>query len=260
MKTKRLQVLLFITVVCLSICTLTSCTEENSGLPSQDPTATAEGTPTPTEEPDMNVEQSLEGKTFFFLGSSVTYGSASGGKSFVDYIEDNNNCECIKVAVSGTTLVDNGANSYVQRMLKRGERYKDRPIDHFICQLSTNDATQNLPLGKVSESKNKEDFNTKTIVGAMEYIIAYAQETWGCPVAFYTGPYYNSAKYQKMVDALFELQEKWGIGIIDFWNDEEARQMDAATKRKYMADDIHPTAAGYEEWWTPVFEQYLKTH
>ena len=250
--------------ICLIIGCFASCGTTENGTPTQTlqttPVVTPTPQPTPTEEPNMNVEHSLEGKTFFFLGSSVTYGSASGGKSFVDYIEDNNHCTCIKVAVSGTTLVDNGSNSYVQRFLKRAERYKDETIDHFICQLSTNDATQNLPLGKISESKNKEDFNTKTIVGAMEYIIAVAQETWGCPVAFYTGPYYNSANYQKMVDALFQLQEKWGIGIIDFWNDEEARQMDAATKRKYMADDIHPTAAGYKEWWTPVFDQYLKTH
>lgn len=246
----------FLLVVCLLAGTFASCTTEQP----QTPTPTVENTPQPTEEPSMNVEHSLEGKTFFFLGSSVTYGSASGGKSFVDYIEDNNNCNCIKVAVSGTTLVDNGSNSYVQRFLKRAERYKDEKIDHFICQLSTNDASQNLPLGKVSESKNKEDFNTKTIVGAMEYIIAVAKETWDCPVAFYTGPYYDSPKYQKMVDALLQLQEKWDIGIIDFWNDEEARNMDKATYNRYMADPIHPTAAGYEEWWTPVFEQYLKTH
>ena len=246
----------FLLVVCLLAGTFASCTTEQP----QTPTPTIEITPQPTEEPNMNVEHSLEGKTFFFLGSSVTYGSASGGKSFVDYIEDNNHCTCIKVAVSGTTLVDNGADSYVQRFLKRADRYKDKKIDHFICQLSTNDASQNLPLGKVSDSRNKEDFNTKTIVGAMEYIIAVAKETWDCPVAFYTGPYYDSPKYQKMVDALLQLQEKWDIGIIDFWNDEEARNMDKATYNRYMADPIHPTAAGYEEWWTPVFEQYLKTH
>lgn len=25
----------------------------------------------------------------------------------------------------------------------------------------------------------------------------------------------------------------------------------------YMIDDIHPSRAGYREWWTPVLEQYL---
>ena len=60
----------------------------------------------------------IKGKTFFFLGSSVTYGHAAGGVSFVDYIEQRNECTCRKEAVSGTTLVDNGENSYVQRMIK----------------------------------------------------------------------------------------------------------------------------------------------
>lgn len=208
----------------------------------------------------MVAEHSLEGKTYFFLGSSVTYGSASNGKSFVDYIEDNNNCTCLKATVSGTTLVDNNSDSYVQRLIKSAEKYQNTPVDYFICQLSTNDATQNLPLGSICDSKKKEDFNTKTIIGAMEYIIAVAKEIWNCPIAFYTGPYYHSPKYQEMVNALFEIQKKWDIGMIDFWNDEEARNMDAATRSRYMADDIHPTAAGYAEWWTPVFEQYLKTH
>ena len=33
-----------------------------------------------------NVEMNLENKTILFLGSSVTYGSAAGGVSFVDMI------------------------------------------------------------------------------------------------------------------------------------------------------------------------------
>ena len=28
-------------------------------------------------------------------------------------------------------------------------------------------------------------------------------------------------------------------------------------RRRFMADEIHPTKAGYREWWTPVFEREL---
>lgn len=51
-----------------------------------------------------------------FLGSSVTYGAASQGVSFADFIARRNGCEAIKEAVSGTTLVDNGSDSYVSRL------------------------------------------------------------------------------------------------------------------------------------------------
>ncbi len=55
----------------------------------------------------------------------------------------------------------------------------------------------------------------------MEYITVYAKQTWNCPVIFYTGTKYDSKQYQQMVDVLFELQDKYGIGVIDLWNDEE---------------------------------------
>lgn len=42
-------------------------------------------------------ESPLKGKTVVFLGSSVTYGSASGGVSFADYIEKSSGCTAIKM-------------------------------------------------------------------------------------------------------------------------------------------------------------------
>ena len=198
----------------------------------------------------------LVGKTFFFLGSSVTYGYAAGGVSFVEYIQQRNDCTCKKEAVSGTTLVDNGDSSYVQRM-KRNLK-KDDKCDHFICQLSTNDASQNKPLGQMSSSYNLQDFDTSTIYGAMEYIICYVKQTWNCPISFYTNTYYESSNYQAMITALYKLKDKWGIGIIDLYNDPDMRNVSPSDYKRYMADQIHPTAAGYLEWWTPEFEEYLQ--
>ena len=74
----------------------------------------------------------LENKTIFFLGSSVTYGSAAGGVSMVDLLAETCNCTCIKEAVSGTTLADINERSYVSR-LKAAEI--SRPMDLFVCQL-----------------------------------------------------------------------------------------------------------------------------
>ena len=206
------------------------------------------------------VENSLEGKTFYFLGSSVTYGSASGGKSMADLIAERNNCTVVKEAVSGTTLIDWEANSYVSRMKNSSNFKKNAKVDHFIVQLSTNDAGQNRTLGTVSDSKNLEDFDTMTIIGAMEYIICYAQNTWDCPVTFYTGTNYNSNEYVKMVAALYELKAKWGIGIIDMYLDAQMNTIARPDHDRYMNDPIHPNLLGYEEWWTPVFEKHLKSY
>lgn len=197
----------------------------------------------------------LKGKTIIFLGSSVTYGFASKGESFADYLEKQDGIVSVKEAVSGTTLVDDKKNSYVSRLK---EIDKDINADAFICQLSTNDATQDKPLGEVSEGFEIDTFDTHTVTGAMEYIIAYAKEAWDCPVVFYTGTKYDSENYQKMVDVLLKLREKWNIGVIDLWNNEEMNSVSDEDYKLYMNDDIHPTRKGYKEWWTPVFREYLQ--
>ncbi len=199
----------------------------------------------------------LQGKTILFLGSSVTYGSNSGGVSFVEYMEKRDGIIPVKEAVSGTLLVDepvDGKESYIARMKSMDTSIQ---ADAFICQLSTNDASKNKPLGTVSDSFDMETFDTHTVAGAIEYIIAYAKATWDCPVIFYTGTQYDSEAYGKMVDLLLEIQKKWDIGVIDLWNNEEMNAVSEADYKLYMVNAIHPSKAGYRDWWTPVMEEYL---
>ena len=196
----------------------------------------------------------LEGKHILFLGSSVTYGAASQGVSFADYIAARNGCTITKEAVSGTTLVNSGSDSYISRLKKLD---RSTATDLFVCQLSTNDATQKKELGKVSESYDRGDFDTKTVAGAIEYVISYAQETWDCPVVFYTNPQYNSPGYATMVELLGAIQQKWDITVIDLWNDADFNAIAPEQRELYLADAIHPTKAGYLEWWTPYMENVL---
>ncbi len=258
MNKRKNALILKIAAFCLAILTILPFIVSCSGDKPAD--VTSESVTEEEKAPEEPKEYSLEGKTLFFLGSSVTYGSANNGVSFVEMIAKNNNCTCVKEAVSGTTLVNSGndSGSYVARLVRKAKFQKK--VDHFICQLSTNDATQNKPLGKVSDSKNMDDFDVTTIIGAMEYIIAFAKDKWNCHVSFYTGTKFDNALYQKMVDALYDLKEKWDIGIIDLWNDEEMNAVSDRDYRLYMSDPIHPTGKGYSEWWTPKFEAFLKQY
>lgn len=197
----------------------------------------------------------LKGKTVVFLGSSVTKGFAAHNNSFAEYIAKKDSCTCIKEAVNGTTLIDNGEDSYIERMRDRLD--PKRPVDLFICQLSTNDATRKSPLGTLSEETELEDFDVSTVYGAIEYIIAYVQKTWHCPVMFYTNPKYDSEDYAAMVEALLEIQKKWKIGVIDFWNDPKINEVTPEQRKLYLQDPIHPMKAGYAKWLVPVMEQKI---
>ncbi len=190
----------------------------------------------------------LRGKTIIFLGSSVTCGSASGGVSFADFLEKEDGIISVKEAVSGTTLADNNSSSYVSRMKTIDKSIKS---DAFVCQLSTNDAKKKIPLGEIGCK------DTKTVAGAIEYIISYAKETWKCPVIFYTGTKYDSEYYGRMVELLELIQKKYNISVLDLWNSEEMNSVSKKDYEKFMSDGVHPNIEGYRQWWTPQFRKYL---
>ena len=183
----------------------------------------------------------LTDKTILFLGSSVTYGSAAGGCSFVDIIRDECGCTCIKEAVSGTTLADINETSYVSRLRAVD---KDMHLDLFVCQLSTNDAKKKIELCKVEE--------------AIRTILDHVREFFGCPVVFYTGTRYKCDEYERMIELLYGLKNEYGFEILDLFNDEDMLKVSDGDYRRYMKDPVHPTLLGYKEWWTPRFIDFLE--
>lgn len=178
-------------------------------------------------------------KTVLFLGSSVTYGSASGGVSFADMMAEELRLHCIKEAVSGTTLADLDESSYVSRLKKLDPL---TPVDLLICQLSTNDASQNIPLAETE--------------GAIRAILEYTKSTFGCPVVFYTGTYYESKAYAAMIGLLYALQNEYRFSILDLYHDPQMRSVSPEDYRRYMSDPIHPNLTGYRQWWTPKFIEF----
>lgn len=192
----------------------------------------------------------LQGQTVVFLGSSVTNGFGSYNISFVDYLTEIYKINAIKEAVNGTTLVDNGTDSYVSRLKGLDRNMKVKMV---MCQFSTNDATQKLPLGTVGESFEMADFNTKTVAGAIEYIIAYSKDAWNCKVCFYTSFKYDSPEYEEMRQILLDIQKKWNISVLDLWENEELN----AHGKNHMIDDIHPTLVCYKDDITPLMYNFI---
>lgn len=180
----------------------------------------------------------LSEKTVLFLGSSVTYGSASGGISFADIMEKTCGIHYIKEAVSGTTLADINDASYVSR-LKRVD--KSHKVDLFICQLSTNDAFAD------------ESIHISDVEKAIRFILQYAKNVFQCPIVFYTGTYFENQRYEDMVKLLYRLQNEYDFYILDLYNDKEMCRISKDSYQLYMRDPIHPTLKGYTEWWTPKF-------
>jgi lysophospholipase L1-like esterase len=224
------------------------------------------GTGTLPPEQVKDPADPLSGLTLIWVGSSVAYGQQAQGWSMADYLEEaHKGLVSYKYCVSGTTLVDESPTSYISRMKLISPDIKP---DFLIVQLSTNDAAMNKPFGKLSDSRELKDFDTKTIYGGLEYIVAYAAKTWNCPVVFFTGTYYDGKSYNndgtqygKTVEALLAVQKKWGINVIDLYNNKamkEAYQTDLW--KQYMSDGVHPKKEGYQSWWGPKFEEALTSY
>lgn len=112
-----------------------------------------------------NFPRESVGVTAFFLGSSVTFGSASGGVSFVEMLGERLGWTAVKEAVSGTTLANLDENSYPARLRRR---LPDVRPDLFVCQLSTNDAARGVPLGEPGAEE-------ATVAGAIESVVRLAR-------------------------------------------------------------------------------------
>ena len=179
----------------------------------------------------------LKGKNILFLGSSVTYGSAAGGISFVEIMAETCGFSYAKEAVSGTTIADINEKSYVSRLKNLGT---DINPNLFVCQLSTNDASRNIALSDIEK--------------AIRFIVEYVNGNFSCPIVFYTNPYYDSENYFKMVTLVKSLAKELGFFVLDFYSGE--RITDDKYK-EYMADRIHPTLKGYGEWISPRFTDFL---
>ena len=222
-----------------------------------------------TEEKDPS--DSLSGLNIAWLGSSVTYGQGANGYSMADQMAANHPAaHSYKYAISGTTLADcrygasmptDGEGSHGSYVCRMEQLDKTQKYDLFIVQLSTNDATNGIPMGEISMDQKLSSQNRRTVIGAMEYIIGYIRKTWDCPVMFYTGTKFKSGQYEEMVDILRKLQKKWDIGIIDLWNNEQMHAIDQETYLTYMKEDgIHPLRDGYVKWWTPEFEKEMEAY
>ena len=76
----------------------------------------------------------------------------------------------------------------------------------------------------------------------------------------YEIPEFTTLRGDQQVDSRIypDLQEKWGIGVIDLFNNPDMTALYGTDQyNSYMYDEVHPNRAGYVEWWTPVIDAYL---
>ncbi|WP_018143046.1 SGNH/GDSL hydrolase family protein [Alloscardovia criceti] len=197
----------------------------------------------PLKTPETAVHK---GCRLFALGSSVTWGYASGGQAVGEYLAQRFGWSLTKDAVNGTCIASKDPQSYLHR-LQQHSHSTDQP-DLFLVQLSTNDAHQG--------------FSPEETTHALALILDYIAQEWAVPVYVYTSTRFDSEAYDRMVEAARGLaQQRTDVTIIDLWHNKTLNAATDADKSLYMMDSIHPTRAGYARWWGPEMEKaFLRSH
>lgn len=192
--------------------------------------------------------------TVIFLGTDFTIGTKAK-QSFTDVLQENNFIHSAVFAKKGITMVeDKDDDNYISLL-------KTIPTEHaaptlLMFEISYFDAKGKSKIGEISTSYNYEDFDTKTVIGAMEYIVSYSQKTWCCPVAIYTCYNNDSEEYARLVDAAYEVQKKWGTDVLDLYYPMDVR-ISNQNKELYLKDKLNPTTKGYKDFFAPLFKKYL---
>lgn len=203
----------------------------------------------------------LRDKTIYYLGSSVTrgHGGNTDGTSFADLTATLTGNSYRKEAISGTYLatVSDRTNSYVERLANFD--FTQRP-DVLVFQLSTNDFSNGLPVGSIGAGKSSSAFDTATITGAIEYIIAKVHEqSPDTKVVLYTctvnGAYGKYNEYSAFVNGMLkQIEKKWNgtLSVLDLLN------TDYISVAAYMqADGVHPNKSGFGQVYMPAFINLL---
>lgn len=227
----------------------------------------------------------LENKTIFWLGSSETRGAYSVNNEAVpEYLAKRQNATSVKSGVDGATvffddtITNDGNRTSTHSFVTRIKSFDTSAApDALVVCVSTNDAKEMYYSGKNrlgsvtgADKTALSDFDTSTTLGALEYIICYAKETWNCPVILHTSTsagglnewFFTAgqkANYENIVNALGALETKWDVTVLDLYGDTEMNNVSDTLFGNYMHDPVHPLRLGYLKWWTPKFEACLET-
>ena len=215
-------------------------------------------------------DSGLSGLTAYVLGSSVAFGSAARGVSFADDLAATYGVRVTKQTVPGTTLSTARKNCYVERL----ELLPQSAPDVLIVQVSTNDAAH--PRAVIG---SPSDVGSATAAGALVTIVRRARARWGAdlPVVLFTGSRFSPRhrarrRYEDLVAIATVVATREGATVLDLYTGllrlpgrqpvtlaSFTNDLSADRRALLMSDDIHPTRAGYRDWWTPAFVEALSS-
>lgn len=208
---------------------------------------------------------SLYGKKISINGDSIAYGQGYPG-GVLKLIADNYNMTLDNVAVAGGTLTS-GDNESVHHICDTLNTMAN-DADYYIIMGGYNDYNYNVnQLGSLTQTMSA-DINKNTVYGALEYICRTLLTTYPTKkIGFIiTHKILNSAytnkkfTMQQLHDAIVDVCKKYSISYCDIFELSQFNtELDIYKVYTKTSDGIHPTKDGYELFYYPKVENWLKS-
>lgn len=207
----------------------------------------------------------LYGKKISANGDSIMYGLGYEG-GVLKLIADRNNMILNNVAVNGGTL-SSGSNTSVHHICDTLDNM-DSDADYYIIEGGYNDYNYNTNLlGEITQTMT-DTVSVNTVYGALEYIFRkllndYPTKKIGFIITHkILNSAYTNKKFtmQQLHDAVVNVCKKYSIPYCDLF-EESHFNTELTTFRNYTknSDGVHPTKLGYELFYLPKVESWLKT-
>lgn len=207
----------------------------------------------------------LYGKTISFVGDSICKGSGFDG-GYGKIIADANKMQCEILAQNGATITSETYSGEQNRWwICENIGKTNQNADYIVVEGGVNDAATNVPLGELTVGYN--EFDKTTFYGAFEFMCSELLSRFAGKKIGYVAVHKMTANYDSRNTensyyyAAKKCCEKWGIPFCDLNVNVPPINDISALKTTYTlnGDGWHPNEAGYNAFYVPKIEAWLKT-
>lgn len=200
------------------------------------------------------------------FGDSIGAGDGNGSVGYSEMIGEIDSAWVVDAAVGGYTIsrIEGNSNSVLSRIEMNGAWCNVSP-DIILLEGGSNDYTQTRQMGELSGNLDfAGTYDETTYIGALESAFYKIRTKWADAQIIWVFSHRQNSRTEKTVDGVtvnyktmhdmsIEACKKWGIPVVDLFEEGCMNTLWPHDKTKYTkdADGTHPNELGYMKFYVP---------